>query len=273
MTNPGRAAAAVCAPLRSGANLTSGYTVQEHLRRGADLDVYDVWSEERACHCVAKVLRPDRAQARAARARLLAEGRLLERLTHPHIVRAYATIEHPRPLVILETLPGQTLEYLIEEAPGGLPRPDVAYLALHLCSALHYLHGQGYLHLDLKPSNVIATGGVAKLLDLSIARPPGTAPRGMGTPQYMAPEQVRGEPLTPATDAWGLGAVLYEAVSGQPAFALLDRGYEQTRRRAEPLRRRRVPAALAAAVDACLDPDPARRPSIAELTVRLQSLL
>src|SRR5262249_3393585 len=128
--------------------------------------------------------------------------------------------------------------------------------------------------LDLKPSNVIACQGVAKLIDLSLARPPGRNHPGIGTRAYMAPEQARGGMLTAAADVWGLGAVLYAASSGQAPFAAFGgRRYDQLERRAVPLyQRRRVSTAFAALVDSCLDPDPARRPAISELTAKLAIL-
>src|SRR5262245_10554296 len=107
-----------CAPVVAvGDELAPGYTVIAHMRRGDPLDVYEVWSAERACRCVAKALRPDYLDDPHDRRRVLREGRLLQRLTHPHIVRAYETLTRPAPLVILETLTGTTLEYLIAESP------------------------------------------------------------------------------------------------------------------------------------------------------------
>ena len=94
---------------------------------------------------------------------------------------------------------------LIEDGPPP-DAADVAHLGLQLGSALAYLHRERRLHLDLKPSNVIAEAGRAKLIDLSLARPPGPAADGIGTWLYMSPEQARGGVLGPAADVWGLGA-------------------------------------------------------------------
>ena len=93
---------------------------------------------------------------RASRRRLVREGELLLELAHPHIVRAYELRRRaPHPVLVLETLGGETLEHMIQSAPRRLAIADVAHLGLQLCSAIGYLHGHGYLHLDLKPSNVI----------------------------------------------------------------------------------------------------------------------
>ena len=78
----------------------------------------------------------------------------------------------------METLDGETLAHLVDRTPGGLPAEDVAWLGLHLASALRYLHHRDLLHLDVKPANVVAEAGRAKLLDLSFARPPGRYERG-----------------------------------------------------------------------------------------------
>ena len=134
-------------------------------------------------------------------------------------MRAYETLERPHPVVILETLAGDTLEYLIAvHERRRLPLADVAFLGIHLCSAMHYLHRQGLLHLDLKPSNIVSDLGLAKVLDLSIARPPGRVRGGAGTRQYMAPEQARGGPVTANADVSGIGAVLFEATTGRRPF-------------------------------------------------------
>lgn len=291
-------------PLEAGQALVPGYEVIEHLHQSNNFDVYDVWSEERSCRCIAKAPRQDLLEDGKVRRSLLQEGRLLKKLTHPHIVRVYEALKEPQPTLILETLTGATLSYIIDTGHRRLPIRDVVHLGLHLCSAVHYLHGHNVLHLDLKPSNIVSERGLAKIIDLSIARPPGRGRRGAGTRQYMAPEQIRGEPVGPATDVWGIGAVLFEAATAVTPFNAeyeTDSGsytvpdeyadsdpesesdpesstetddpdsYEQVLRRADSVRahRQRLPVAFADAIDTCLEPDPARRPAVDELARNL----
>ena len=265
-------------PLPPGTEITPGYRVVDFLRRGRDLDVYDLWSESRGCRCVGKTVRPDRLESRGARARLLREGKLLLRLTHPHIVRAYEVQTSSPPLVILETLPGETLSHLIDRRQRRLSTLDAAHLGLHLCSAIGYLHRNTILHLDLKPSNIIASHGLAKVLDLSIARPPGIHRGGIGTTGYMAPEQSRGGELGPATDVWGIGVTLHEVMTGEPPCDVGDATSSSRVRaipcRPKPVRRgRRLPVPLASAIDDALSFDPADRPSVDELTACLGALI
>jgi eukaryotic-like serine/threonine-protein kinase len=203
-------------PLGRGARLGDGLEVIAHLARSNVLDVYDAWSDPRGARVAVKALRPDRLRDRAARAALLAEGRLLARLTHPHLVRAYEVHEGARPLVVLETLRGATLAALI--ARRRLSTAETAQLGLQVGAALRYLGGHGLVHLDVKPSNVIADAGVAKLIDLSIARRPGLVTPGLGTWSNLSPEQAHGGFAGPAADVWGLGTVLYEALTGVPPF-------------------------------------------------------
>lgn len=252
-------------PHPAGTPLAPGYAVVGHVRRGEDLDVYDIWSDERGCACVAKTLRPDRLASWGARRALMREGRLLLRLTHPHIVRAYALVARPTPVLVLETLTGATLARLIADH-HRLPVADAAHLGLHLCSAIGYLHRHNVLHLDLKPSNIMSDRGIAKVLDLSIARAPGPGRRGVGTPQYLSPEQECGRAFGPATDIWGIGIVLFEALTGDRPRA---DGGPDARQRDTVRRHRRVPAPVATAVDRCLARDPADRPTIAELHTML----
>ncbi len=279
------------APARPGAEFAPGYEVIEHLRRGNDLDVYDAWSRERMTRCVIKALRPDRVRKRRAREALLREGELLTELSHPHIVRAYETRLEPMPFVVLETLSGETLSHMVE-AGEEATTADVAYLGLHLGSALAYLHRSGYLHLDLKPSNVIADAGRAKLLDLSLARPPGPVPAGLGTWHYLSPEQARGDRVGAAADVWGLGATLFETATGEAPFdddpdaygepgPAIDSVSEPDPDRYPQLERRsrrvlevapEVELDLAVAIDACLEPEPADRPALAELMSGLEVL-
>jgi serine/threonine protein kinase len=274
-------------PLAPGEQLLADYEVIGLLSRGAALDVYEVYSAERDCSVVAKVIRPDRRHVARLRRRLLLEGRLLRTLAHPHLVRGFGVVHGPPgPVVLVETLTGRTVaEYLATERR----RPSlesVAYLGLHLCSAMHYLHGRGYLHLDLKPENVIVQEGTSKVIDFSLVRHPGRSRRGFGTPEYLSPEQARGGLLGTASDVWGIGVTLYEAASGHRAFGSAEdadarvagrdrRQYLQLTQQPTPLRRLRrgLPSAFVALVEACLQPDPARRPILPEVRRELHVLV
>jgi len=263
-------------PLAAGDRLAPGYRVVTHLARGRALDVYDVWSEERYALCVAKAPRPDRLHDPAVRRRLRNEGRLLLAMTHPHIVRAYELIERPAPVLVLEALTGATLGYVIDTRSGPLPARELVFLGLQLCSAVRYLHAHRILHLDLKPANVISEEGLVKLIDLSVARPPGRARPGVGTRQYLSPEQARGGVLSEAADVWGIGAVLYVAATGKRAFAHLEEQerYPQLNARAEPIRsRRRLPPALGQLIDSCLEPETQDRPTPTEVFDSLERLV
>ncbi len=263
-------------PLEAGEVIAPGYEVIAHLHRSNNFDVYDAWSEERACRCIAKTPIPDLLEDKSLARGLFREGRLLAKLTHPHIVRAYETLKEPQPTLILETLTGATLAYLIETRQRRLPLTAIVNLGLHLCSAIHYLHRHGILHLDLKPSNIVSERGLAKLLDLSIARPPGRGQKGMGTLEYMSPEQARGGILGAPADVWGIGAVLFETATGEVPFDAYEdeSSYDQLERRAESVRTyRRVPAAFDDLVHGCLEPDPALRPTVDGVAESLRALL
>jgi eukaryotic-like serine/threonine-protein kinase len=260
--------------------LAPGYRVVTHIRRGHRLDVYDLWSEQRCCRCVGKTLRPEQAEDEWVAGRLRNEGLLLTTLTHPHLLRGYETVltaEPVRPAVVTETLPGYTLSYLVDQY-GRLRPMDAAVLGIQLCSVLGYLHRQGWVHLDVKPSNVVEVGGRSVLLDLSLACRIGERPAG-GTFDYLSPEQARGDEITAAADTWGIGITLYEVLSGTTPWADVShrerrsdgsRRYPQVEGAAAALRtHRRLPAVLSRTVDACLDPDPAARPTIDELSARL----
>lgn len=262
-------------PIAAGETLARRYRVIRHLARGKALDVYDVWSEERHALCVAKAPRPDRVSDSGTRRRLRREGRLLLRVTHPHVVRAYELVERPYPVLVLESLTGATLGHLIDASPRRLPAGDLVYLGLHLCSAVRYLHSLDMLHLDLKPDNIISESGLVKVIDLSVARPPGKARPGVGTRQYMSPEQARGGDLGPPADVWGIGAVLYAAATGRrPFFGLdLETAYPQLDHRAVSVRaHRRLPLLLEKLVDACLEPDPTARPTPEQLFHALDAM-
>jgi serine/threonine protein kinase len=262
--------------------LGSGYEPIALLSRGNDFDVYDAWSFERGCRVIVKTVRDDLLGDRHLGQRLLREGRLLVSLSHPHIVRGYEVREGgPRPIIVIETLGGETLSHLIR-AGGLLEDEEAAQLGLQIGSAVRYLHARGRLHLDLKPSNVIAENGRAKLIDLGLSSAPGFVESGLGTWCYLAPEQARGGPVGPAADVWGLGATLYEALSGWPPFddpereidGLMDEDIEfpQLERLARPLAEvSAAPPDLAHLVDCCLLPDVEMRPTLEFVLERLEA--
>ena len=165
-----------------------GYRLLELLSSGHACDTYDAWSEERGCRVIVR------------KGDVRDEGRLLRSLTHPNIARVY---EVHRDWIVLETLSGSTLAAL-----GSLDRDDAIEMGRQLSSAVGYLHRKGWLHLDLKPDNLIADGGRLKLIDFSIAQRPGPVESGTGTRRWMAPEQEHGGRVSTATDVWGIGAVL-----------------------------------------------------------------
>jgi serine/threonine protein kinase len=290
-------------PRERGREPAPGYRLMGLLNRGRHLDVHDAWSEERATRCVIKLARTDRLEDAKVARRLRAESRLLQRFSHPHIVRAYPAPGAAEPLVVTETLTGSTLGHLLATTPRRLRAAEIAHLGMHVGAAISYLHRHGWLHLDLKPGNIVAESGRAKVIDLSIARRPGRVKAGVGTFRYMAPEQAGGSIVGPAADIWGLGVVLYEAAAGEPAFddptgddtrddsgftgsasgyassvtdesATDDTPPPQLTEPAAPLRRRRrgLPAELTALIDACLDRDPARRPEVGTLLRTLESV-
>lgn len=255
--------------LTPGEEVLPGYEVVALLSHGRRLDTYDAYSHERDCRCVVKVLRADRRDEPRVVEATRREGQVATTLTHPHLVRAYEAYDDP-PAVVLEVLTGATLDALLEEAP--LPLPDVAGLALQLTSVLSYLHRHDWLHLDIKPSNIVVEHGRVTLIDLSMVSRPGNGRRGAGTRGYLAPEQARGEGLSGASDVWGLGVTLMESLTGE-----LPHGDEATwdsRRRVPVLHRRApgpprlpddLPVEVAELLLACVALDPAARPSLADL--------
>jgi serine/threonine protein kinase len=266
--------------------ITPGYRLIEHVRRGEDVDSYDAWSVERFCRCFIKTLRPDRLQDRTAEHDLRREARLLLSLSHPHLVRGYEYLppDGPQPPVLVcENLTGATLGYILEQEGGRLGAADLGYLGQHLCSALRYLHARGYLHLDVKPGNIISSFGVTRLIDLGLARRPGRVSPGYGTAGYLSPEQVNGDPVGAPADVWGVGLVLYECATGtqpfdvadpvDPGTSLLERCRDRLAVSPPRVRaRRRLPRPAADAIDACLCPVPEARPTLEQLATALATL-
>ena len=149
------------------------------------------------------------------------------KLNHPFILK-FIPVEgsKSRPYIVTEYLRGCTLAHLLN-AMSPLPEPDARKIASLLCEALQYLHNQGVVHRDLKPQNVmIGCDGTIRLLDFGLAKSAelrrvtfaGCTPV-LGTPDYMAPEQVKGKRGDARTDIYSLGAMLYEMLTGSTPFA------------------------------------------------------
>ncbi|MBI2213986.1 MAG: serine/threonine protein kinase [Acidobacteria bacterium] len=158
-----------------------------------------------------------------ARQRVLRETRANARLQHPHIVTLHDAGEDPRGLyLVLEYVAGTSLEEVL--AAGPLPPERAAEVLRECAEALAAAHSQGIVHRDIKPANIlIDDSGRVKIADFGIARLLGeshTTDRGtiVGTPNYMAPEQIDGRGVGPAADIFELGCVAYEMISGRPPF-------------------------------------------------------
>jgi serine/threonine protein kinase/tetratricopeptide (TPR) repeat protein len=167
----------------------------------------------------------------SARKRFWREARATATVNHPHVCQLFEIGEdHGRLFLAMELLTGRTLTERLAEGP--LPPTEVGAIGRDTLSALSALHAEGIVHRDLKPSNVFLTPHGVKVLDFGLARPlpkelTQTIERGteltrpgllVGTPRYMAPEQVLGHAVDERTDIFAAGAVLYEALAGRPAF-------------------------------------------------------
>nr|WP_300047787.1 serine/threonine-protein kinase [uncultured Nocardioides sp.] len=257
-------------------DLPAGYRPLTLLADGRRLETWDAWDEARGTRCVVKLLRADRRDDPRVRQAVLLEGHLVTSLAHPHLVRGYDVLDDP-PTVVLETLRGATLSALVEHEPLGLA--DAAELGCQLASVLGYLHRHDWLHLDLKPDNVVVDHGKAVLIDLSLAGRPGSGRPGAGTRGYLAPEQATGRGLSAATDVWGLGMTLVDALARTAPYG--DEATWESRRRWPLLHRRmplvpegldEVPDEVRDLLAACVSLDPASRPLLEQVRSALEPL-
>ena len=270
--------------LPEGAEIAPGRSILRSLGGGNRFEVFLVWDQPRLAVMVAKVLRPHVVTKERMLRDLLLEADALATLAHPVIVRGFdVRVDGPYPHLLIEHLEGATLRARIRRG-GPLPMQQLLPLALHIASAIHYLAGSGWVHLDIKPDNVVM-GSPPRLADLSLAMPIAAA-QGLsspvGTDAYMAPEQCLpgSAAVGPAADVFGLAATLWHAASGaRPwprARADRDAGDPQLRfpqlvRDPDPLPRS-VPPAFEEILRACLAREPAARPAAAELAAALEPI-
>ena len=269
-----------------GDAIARGRTVLSRLGGGSRYDVYLVWDDARLAVMVAKLLRPDQAEEPDALRELRCEAEALAALAHPVLVRGFdAVLEGRHPHLLIEFLEGPTLRGLMDQG-DVLAIEQLLPLAMHTAAALHYMAGAGWVHLDVKPSNIVM-GAPPRLIDLSVARSldrAGRLRRAIGTDAYMAPEQClpgRAGVVGPPADVFGLGATLHHVLAGSPPFPrprdARDSRDPETRwpqLSAEPAPLpRRIPDRLSALVRRCLARDPAERPAAAEVAAELEPLV
>ncbi|MEU3460773.1 serine/threonine-protein kinase [Streptomyces sp. NPDC006733] len=226
-----------------------------------------------------KVVRPALADIPEFRARFRQEVAALHRVggegTAPVLG---ADTEAAAPWVATEYVPGPSLHQVVGTDYGPLPEATVHALAGRLARALLSIHRAGLVHRDLKPSNILLTVDGPRIIDFGIARALDTAVGDvrtstgvvLGSPGFLSPEQVRGQPVTPATDVFSLGCVLVYAATGRLPFGSADTGPHALMFRAaeEEPDLDGVPAALTGLVTACLAKDPQERPTAEQLAER-----
>jgi eukaryotic-like serine/threonine-protein kinase len=270
--------------LDQGDRITSELTAMRLLGGGHAYEAYLAFDEVTYAPVVVKVVRPAQVTDEETLRGLRREVEALERTNHPALVRALrAEVTGDRPHLVLEQLDGPRLSTLVRKY-GPLEPAQYLALGIEVASALHYLHRQGFVHLDVKPSNVIV-GAPAKLIDLSLARTVEQASAltsTIGTDAFMAPEQTdpprTGAPA-PAADVWGLGATLFEAAAGYRAFDAGDLEHDAVERRYpqlvdEPYELpERVPHEVAKLIETMLAPRPEDRPAPAEVADVLGDVL
>jgi serine/threonine protein kinase len=261
----------------AGDTIVPGRRALKLLGGGDRYEAYVAWDERLHMPVVAKVLRRHLVDDARARAAIAAEAEALEHLQHPVLVRSFgAVLDGDRPHLILEFLDGPRLSTLIRKF-GPLAAEQLVPLARQICSALQFMADEGWVHLDVKPRNIVMTSS-PRLIDLSVARRIESArriTRPVGTDAYMAPEQcdpARFPKIGPAADVWGLGATLFEALTGRQAFPAdgVER-FPQLRAEA-PRLPDKAPPVLAAAIGASLASDAAARPTAASFEELLEPL-
>ena len=264
-----------------GDEIFPGRSAVRLLGGGRRYEAYLSWDDELLTLVTVKILRPHLSDDPGALADLQREARALAALEHPSLVRSFDhVLGGDRPHLVLEFLDGPRLSTLVRRY--GVAVEQLLALALEVCSALHYMSARGFVHLDIKPRNIIMAAP-PRLIDLSVAAHidelSGIATE-IGTDAYMAPEQCdpkRFSEIGPPADVWGLGVTLFEALARARPFpdsrtgagAQLAGRYPQLVMEPASLPAG-VPSPLAAVIQSCLDKTPANRPSARELAEELE---
>jgi serine/threonine protein kinase len=230
-----------------------------------------------------KLVREELAIDETFRRRFAREARMAANVNHPHVVPLVAVGEEDGvPFITQRYIGGGTLEHRLRRE-RRLPLQEIVRVCLEVAAGLDALHTAGFIHRDLKPANIIfdergaayvADLGLAKDPQASVLTRPGTA---VGSMDYIAPEQIKGEELTGRADIYALGCVVFECLAGDPPFA--DRegmrvlwAHLQDEPPNPTLGRDDAPAELGWAVLRALEKDPAKRPPTATAYARIVQL-
>nr|WP_256489815.1 serine/threonine-protein kinase [Pleionea sp. CnH1-48] len=209
------------------------YKILEELGRGAMAYVYKAYDPEIDRFLAVKVLREELANDDDYRSGFLREAKLAGQLAHPGIVTVYDVgVADDKPYIAMELLDGIPLDKLLKKR-SQLPLPFVVSIVIQIARALHYAHKQGVIHRDIKPGNImcLADHKTFKITDFGIAQlddslsPKGKTPdKVLGTPEYMAPEQVLGQQADARSDLYALGILIFAMLTGSTPFRADDFG-------------------------------------------------
>ncbi|WP_374672960.1 serine/threonine-protein kinase [Ideonella sp.] len=263
------------------------YALKAVLGEGGLGTVYAAWDPLLSRAVAVKTLRlhADQPVSGTQDDLILNEARAAARLSHPHIVTVFDAGPSEQGIYIaMEPLRGRDLRHMLHE--GWRPSAvEAAQIVRRVADALAYAHGKGVIHCDIKPANIFMVGRRSpKVLDFGIARiahrdAPSVEGPLAGSPYYLAPEQLRGEPLDRRCDVYSLGVVLFELLTGQRPFTgqTLEDITEAVLQAPTPLARQvqpKVPAALSAIVARAMAREPASRyPSARHLSLELRHWL
>lgn len=262
------------------ARLATRYEILRAIGSGGMGYVFQARDRETGDVLALKILRPEIATDAAMAERFKNELRLARRITHKNVCRIHDFNRiDSLAYISMEYVDGETLRAVLERT-GTLPAARVIALLQEIGAGLSEAHAQGVVHRDLKPENImITTSGSVKVMDFGIARSleagATTTQTLIGTPAYMAPEQVQGRGVDARSDVYALGLMLYECLAGRRAFVAptpIATAIKQAQERPAALQsvRADVPRSLAHAVMRCLEKEPARR--FASVTELLQAV-
>ncbi|MCX5556247.1 serine/threonine-protein kinase [Streptomyces sp. NBC_00038] len=249
-----------------------------HRRLGAGgMGVVYLGSDRRGQRVALKVIRPDLAEDQEFRSRFAREVSAARRIRGGCTARLVAAdLEADRPWFATQYVPGPSLHDKVTEE-GPLTAADVAAVGAALSEGLVAVHEAGVVHRDLKPSNILLSPKGPRIIDFGIAWATGASTlthvgTAVGSPGFLAPEQVRGAAVTPATDVFALGATLAYAATQDSPFGHGSSEVMLYRVVHEEAQLHGVPDALAPLVRACLAKDPEERPSTLQLSLRLKEI-